>query len=166
MTWGRDILSTSSEKCPCGGETFASCCEPVILGAEQARTAEQMMRARYTAYATGAIDFLAESNHSKTRREFSPEDAQKWSAESNWLGLEILATESAIPTRAHVNFEARYEDKDGTLIVHRERSLFEQEDGEWRFVNGGGIPVTSEKVGRNDPCPCGSGKKHKKCCGA
>ena len=22
-----------------------------------------------------------------------------------------------------------------------------------------------EKVGRNDPCPCGSGKKHKKCCG-
>jgi preprotein translocase subunit SecA len=25
---------------------------------------------------------------------------------------------------------------------------------------------TSEKVGRNDPCPCGSGKKYKKCCGA
>ena len=23
----------------------------------------------------------------------------------------------------------------------------------------------SEKVGRNDPCPCGSGKKYKKCCG-
>jgi len=31
-----------------------------------------------------------------------------------------------------------------------------------------GKPVTrsSEKVGRNDPCPCGSGKKYKKCCGA
>ena len=27
-------------------------------------------------------------------------------------------------------------------------------------------PVTAEKVGRNDPCPCGSGKKYKKCCGA
>jgi preprotein translocase subunit SecA len=25
---------------------------------------------------------------------------------------------------------------------------------------------TGEKVGRNDPCPCGSGKKYKKCCGA
>jgi preprotein translocase subunit SecA len=25
---------------------------------------------------------------------------------------------------------------------------------------------SSEKVGRNDPCPCGSGKKYKKCCGA
>jgi preprotein translocase subunit SecA len=24
---------------------------------------------------------------------------------------------------------------------------------------------TGPRVGRNDPCPCGSGKKHKKCCG-
>jgi len=28
------------------------------------------------------------------------------------------------------------------------------------------IKRTGEKVGRNDPCPCGSGKKYKKCCGA
>jgi len=27
-------------------------------------------------------------------------------------------------------------------------------------------PVKSNKIGRNDPCPCGSGKKYKKCCGA
>jgi len=27
-------------------------------------------------------------------------------------------------------------------------------------------PATSKKVGRNDPCPCGSGKKFKRCCGA
>ena len=26
-------------------------------------------------------------------------------------------------------------------------------------------PVATEKVGRNDPCPCGSGKKFKNCCG-
>lgn len=25
--------------------------------------------------------------------------------------------------------------------------------------------INSEKVGRNEPCPCGSGKKYKKCCG-
>jgi uncharacterized protein YchJ len=28
------------------------------------------------------------------------------------------------------------------------------------------VPVTRQKVGRNEPCPCGSGKKFKKCCGA
>jgi len=26
-------------------------------------------------------------------------------------------------------------------------------------------PAKKVKVGRNDPCPCGSGKKYKKCCG-
>ncbi|HAG11473.1 MAG TPA: nucleic acid-binding protein [Desulfotomaculum sp.] len=26
-------------------------------------------------------------------------------------------------------------------------------------------PIQNEKIGRNDPCPCGSGKKYKKCCG-
>jgi preprotein translocase subunit SecA len=25
--------------------------------------------------------------------------------------------------------------------------------------------VNKETIGRNDPCPCGSGKKYKKCCG-
>lgn len=28
------------------------------------------------------------------------------------------------------------------------------------------VPFRSSKVGRNDPCPCGSGRKHKRCCGA
>ncbi|MEG1887057.1 MAG: SEC-C metal-binding domain-containing protein [Oscillospiraceae bacterium] len=26
-------------------------------------------------------------------------------------------------------------------------------------------PVDTEKIGRNSPCPCGSGKKYKRCCG-
>jgi hypothetical protein len=34
----------------------------------------------------------------------------------------------------------------------------------YKFAGKGGL-VRTEKVGRNDPCPCGSGKKYKKCCG-
>jgi len=30
----------------------------------------------------------------------------------------------------------------------------------------GSLRREQAKVGRNDPCPCGSGKKYKKCCGA
>lgn len=123
------------------------------------------MRARYSAYATGAIDFLGESNHSKSRQEFDPEAAASWSRESRWLGLTILSADSSRGNRGHVNFEARYEDKDGVPVLHRERSLFEREGDEWRFVSGGTIPAVSQKIGRNEPCPCGSGKKHKKCCG-
>lgn len=34
-----------------------------------------------------------------------------------------------------------------------------------KTVDASHPPVeVGEKVGRNDPCPCGSGKKHKKCC--
>ncbi|GLV28368.1 hypothetical protein TomTYG75_08910 [Sphingobium sp. TomTYG75] len=38
---------------------------------------------------------------------------------------------------------------------------------EWRLENDQNPPMTAKggKVGRNDPCPCGSGKKYKKCCG-
>ncbi|WP_202931241.1 SEC-C metal-binding domain-containing protein [Oceanospirillum linum] len=33
------------------------------------------------------------------------------------------------------------------------------------FVHGKDFtPVTEKNTGRNDPCPCGSGKKYKKCC--
>ena len=35
----------------------------------------------------------------------------------------------------------------------------------WKAVMETPDPVRAEKVGRNDPCPCGSGKKYKKCCG-
>jgi preprotein translocase subunit SecA len=33
-------------------------------------------------------------------------------------------------------------------------------------ARGRSAPAKPGKVGRNDPCPCGSGKKYKKCCGA
>jgi len=41
----------------------------------------------------------------------------------------------------------------------------EEEDDPEDLMEGTG-PVRAEKVGRNEPCPCGSGKKYKKCCGA
>jgi SEC-C motif domain protein len=157
---------SDSEKCPCGGEEFSQCCGPIIEGEEQATTPERLMRARYSAYATGAIDFLEKSTHSKSRQQFDREEAGRWSKDSRWLGLTILSSDSVLPNRGHVNFEARYEDQEGVTVVHRERSLFERESDEWRFVSGGAIPATSQKIGRNEPCPCGSGKKYKKCCGA
>ncbi len=54
-------------------------------------------------------------------------------------------------------------------VVKKEKSIY---DSSMTATHGGGpvkrVPVkksASEKVGRNDPCPCGSGKKYKKCCG-
>jgi len=35
----------------------------------------------------------------------------------------------------------------------------------WEDQNGNNSSAISKKIGRNEPCPCGSGKKYKKCCG-
>lgn len=41
---------------------------------------------------------------------------------------------------------------------------YEEVVSESRFTESTARPITVNKVGRNDPCPCGSGKKYKKCC--
>ena len=67
-----------------------------------------------------------------------------------------------------VSFCARYS-VHGMPQELREDAFFRKEDGRWFYVDGNvhaKQPVRREepKVGRNDPCPCGSGKKYKKCC--
>jgi hypothetical protein len=52
---------------------------------------------------------------------------------------------------------------DQRLMLHGFKPVFFPDESE---VEEEPQPVASSKVGRNDPCPCGSGKKYKKCCGA
>ena len=61
----------AANPCPCGsGKTFAECCGPILGGEAKAKTAERLMRARYTAYATDDIDFLFQSSGPEVREEF------------------------------------------------------------------------------------------------
>ncbi len=48
---------------------------------------------------------------------------------------------------------------DNLLTVERRKEITKEE-------RLSGTVIKGEKIGRNDPCPCGSGKKYKKCCGA
>jgi preprotein translocase subunit SecA len=58
--------------------------------------------------------------------------------------------------------------QDFTRNIQRKK---DKELADLQFVGGDGSSTTKQpviagaKVGRNDPCPCGSGKKYKKCCG-
>ena len=163
-------MTENNQTCPCGsGSLFAECCEPIINGTRQSETAEQLMRARYTAFVTGAIDFIVSSTHSHTRQEIDLDFIRDWSQTSDWHGLHVLETKQLNDNKALVSFEARYA-QNGKEHNHREKSLFEREDGEWRFVTGDELKNPTVRYatpppGRNDPCPCGSGKKYKKCHG-
>jgi SEC-C motif domain protein len=157
-------------ECPCGSGTHASgCCEPFLDGMP-APTAVALMRSRYTAYVRGAIDYLFATHDASTRAAVDRAGVIAWSRDTEWLGLEILATERGGPedTEGIVEFVARGVVK-GTPFGHRERSRFRRTDGAWFYVDGKTAQDPVRKVataGRNDPCPCGSGMKYKRCHGA
>ena len=157
--------------CPCGsGKSYDACCGPIIAG-EPAPTAEALMRSRYSAYVKHEIAHLERSLSADQRKDFAADDAKKWAESSEWLGLTIVRTEQGQPEDklGAVHFIAKFK-AEGKEHEHQEIALFGREDGRWVYtgqVNEPGKTVRREtpKVGRNDPCPCGSGKKYKKCCG-
>ena len=156
--------------CPCGsGKAHESCCLPYLDGKQAVPTAEALMRSRYVAFTRKNVDYILETHHSSTVKEISREAIQAWCDRAEWLGLEILDSYEgqADDQRGIVKFIARYKEK-GVVVNHAEDARFERENGAWRFVTGSTPPVKRQapKVGRNDPCTCGSGKKYKKCCGA
>ena len=158
--------------CPCGsGIPYDDCCGPCIDGSRPAETAESLMRSRYTAFTRADVDYLLATIHSANRESQDAGALQKWASEAQWLGLEILDTsKGGVDDQAgEVEFMARYRKK-GTRQEHHERAEFAREEGAWVFVDGhapGSSQVVRQdpKIGRNDPCPCNSGKKFKKCCG-
>ncbi len=163
----------SPMNCPCGAAAeYAACCEPIIKGVRPAVTAEELMRARYSAYTQVEVDFIQESLHPDARSDSDPAGARDWAENSTWHGLEVLNTEAGGPgdDAGKVEFIASYT-YDGQDKQYREVAEFERVEGHWYFR--GGRPAVKQpivrdepKIGRNDACPCGSGRKYKRCCGA
>ena len=157
--------------CPCGsGESYAACCEPIITGKQPAETAEQLMRARYSAHVKVDVDFLYATTHPDYRENYDHKGTKSWAEKSEWQGLEILGTTAGGSTddEGEVEFTARFRDTEG-VRNHHERGQFKRMKNKWLFTEGEMVksqPISVTKIGRNDPCPCGSGKKYKKCCGA
>ena len=169
---GRSHLPHNSmSPCPCNSEReYDACCGAIHRATRGAATAEELMRSRYSAFVKADIDFLRSSHDPETREEFDRESAEQWASQAEWEGFEVLRTEGGGPgdSTGVVEFVARYTVK-GDPVVYHEIGDFRRVGDEWFFRDGHEVPVTvrheQPKIGRNDPCPCGSGKKHKKCCG-
>jgi len=156
--------------CPCGsGRTLDQCCGPYLAGTANAPTPEALMRSRYSAFATVNVDHLERTLLPETRGDFNREETEQWARSSEWTGLEVRSTSGGREDddEGFVEFVARF-NMDGKAHIHHETGRFARQDGQWYYVDGimGVRPRTAPKIGRNDPCPCGSGKKYKKCHGA
>jgi SEC-C motif-containing protein len=118
------------------------------------------MRSRYSAYTLLDEGYLRQSWHHSTRPaslELSPE--------AQWLSLNIIDAPTPKGDEGYVEFIARF--KQGDRIEQmQERSRFVYEEGRWFYIDGQlHASAKAGKIGRNDPCPCGSGRKYKHCCG-
>jgi SEC-C motif-containing protein len=158
--------------CPCGStRSYADCCRPVIAGGRRAETAEQLMRSRYSAYVTKELAWLKTSLHPDHRADYDEASSRAWAERAEWHGIKIVGTEKGGPgdREGTVEFVVSFTES-GVRQEHRERSSFSKVGDAWYFTTGKVLPPrpvtrTGPKAGRNDPCPCGSGKKFKKCCG-
>ena len=159
--------------CPCGSQkAYEECCEPLHKGKAIATTAEQLMRSRYAAYATHELDYLFNTTHPDSREDYDSESTKEWAETATWDHIEIVSTTAGDvdDTEGQVEFIAHFADRKGRKMMHHELALFEKKDGAWYFKDGRyakphTVKREAPKVGRNEPCPCGSGKKFKKCCG-
>ena len=160
--------------CPCGsGLAYSRCCGRFIDGGAEPATAEELMRARYTAHTRVDLDYIVRTHDPERREEIDREATRQWADGADWLGLEVLRCEAggADDATGTVEFVAHYRER-GERRRHHELAMFRRDDGgNWLFVDAripqqSTVRRTGPRVGRNDPCPCGSGRKYKKCCGA
>ncbi len=133
------------------------------------QSARELLETRYQAFKDGNIDFIVETTHPESRNQHERKDIEAWANNSKWLGLEVEKEENEAE-HTWITFTVRYQEKDNEEpIEHEEKALFRLHEGKWyyfdsTFPKAKTYQREKPKVGRNDPCPCGSGKKYKKCC--
>jgi len=148
--------------CPCKSSVnYENCCQPFHNLTSKPSSCEQLMRSRYCAFILQLGEYLFNTYHPDFRGDLTIEQLSEKSLD--WQSLEIIETESLQET-GFVEFKAWYR-IDGQLNYHHESSNFVKDHDQWLYCDGTFYPEQkSGKIKRNDPCPCGSGKKFKKCC--
>lgn len=153
--------------CPCGNNTtYQNCCQPIHQNHSLADHPEKLMRSRYSAHVLGLVDYIIQTYHPSCKAEKHRESIQQ-SIELTWRKLEVIQSEIlSDQTTGFVEFKAYFEEAGQAQILHEKSRFLKEESGAeklWFYIDGE-YPKTV-KLGRNDPCHCGSGKKFKKCCG-
>lgn len=171
--------------CPCeASESFENCCSPYLSYTAHAPTAEKLMRSRYTAFTRGDVNYIKNTLAPESKADFDMASTKEWIKQATWKGLKILSTKSGTEKDkvGTVEFHVTYAQGPETFIHHETAQFRKNNNDHWLFVEGDAhthkegeehhhrpkqetIVRDAPKIGRNDPCPCGSGKKYKKCCG-
>jgi SEC-C motif-containing protein len=126
------------QNCPCGStKSFAECCQRLHDGASAA-SPEELMRARYSAFAVKNIEFVRDTTDPQSILEFDLAATREWADNSEFFKLEILrATDEG--NKGTVEFKAHFrllKGGDGKDQVHHEVAKFRKQAGTWYFRDG------------------------------
>ncbi|MCH1430486.1 MAG: SEC-C domain-containing protein [Chlamydiales bacterium] len=125
--------------CPCdSGNTYEDCCSPHHKG-KCCKTALQLMRSRYSAYAMGLPLYIIETTHPdndsfKKDRFLWLQEVQDFCSATEFIALKVLSSKE-IGHEAWVHFQASLE-QDGNEFTLDEKSYFQKEGENWRYLNG------------------------------
>ncbi len=157
-------------ECPCCSQlTYDQCCGPYLAHEAIPATPEALMRSRYTAFTRADIGYIKGTMRGRVLKQFDEKHVTQWAQTATWQGLEILDAPEVEGQKGYVSFVAKYLDGHEPQSLY-ERSEFKKEGNRWYYVQEHPYqqekptPAESKKIARNDPCPCLSGKKYKKCC--
>jgi SEC-C motif-containing protein len=129
-----------SVKCPCGSKKeYSLCCGIAHSNILNVKTAEQLMRSRYSAFCMANGEYLHKSHHSTTRPKSKSERKEivTWAKSVIWIKLEIIATSAGLENDdfGTVEFKAFYIENGTPGVIH-EKSNFEKENEHWVYVDG------------------------------
>lgn len=159
-------MNSDQPACPCGStRLFAQCCEPLLHGVHVAATPGQLMRSRYSAFATNAFDYLVRTHHAPQRATDERAQLEAQSTTLQWLALQICDSTDGAADRQQGEVEFKAFFRAGNIRCLHERSRFVFEDGQWFYVDAVFCREQRVDTGRNEPCFCGSGRKFKQCHG-
>ena len=118
--------------CPCcSGKLYEECCELFHSKKDFPKTAEELMRSRYAAFAIPNGDYLWETTLPNKRKFHHKTELENWGKENTWTKLEIIQS-----SEKEVEFKAYFTDKFGKENIHHERSTFKKVDKKWYYVSG------------------------------
>lgn len=117
------------------------------------------MRSRYVAFVRGEVEYLLATSHPALHGPDERRTLERAVSDTRWLALRVVEAPEPSGDAGEVEFAAWFEgDPVGQL---HERSRFVRQDGRWLYRSGTILPAL--RIGRNDPCWCGSGRKSKAC---